>query len=508
MPWAKVNALVVNPEWWEEAWNPYLAHIDLLIFKCAADKERFVATHTVKKAAVLPWTTPVTQKDFAALPKATKHSAGCVWFLGPSENKRAAASAVLPLWKPEWPQLHVYSMEQLDVGPIAKNVSLHIQDTPEENRRRLQAYSPCHLIFSASEALSLAAHEGQAAGAFLLGNALPTFVEAFGVSDSAALTEATLEPVRAGVRDTFASLADSLEAAMSKYLRADISAVRVEQVAASISRRKAFSDALIDLMKTTIVNEKPSILPPQLTDYPPISIVTLLHNRRKFVDLALHNLLITDYPKNKIEWVVVEDSDIQEEQASDKIIKFGRAAAPMSVSYIPLQKKTSIGEKRNTAVSRAQHDIILMMDDDDHYPESSFRRRVSWLLSSPKVQAAACTTIACYDLVSGVSAVNTPPWTLPLRQRVSEATLTFRKSWWMTKPFPSVNNAEGDGFLERREADVVEMPPQQIIVAMSHGYNASSRRIPGTGKPSCFWGFPKEFLTFLHGLAGVQVEAD
>ncbi len=151
------------------------------------------------------------------------------------------------------------------------------------------------------------------------------------------------------------------------------------------------------------------------------------------------------------------------------------------------------------------------MDDDDHYPPSSFRRRVSWLLKHPwNPLVTVCTTIACYDLLKGTSAVNTPPWSLPLCKRVSEATLTFKKSWWEGGPFPEVNIAEGEGFLSRWESDVLELPPQQIIVAMSHDKNQSSRRIPPgpSGKPSCFWGFPPDFLKFLHGLAGVTVEAE
>jgi hypothetical protein len=203
---------------------------------------------------------------------------------------------------------------------------------------------------------------------------------------------------------------------------------------------------------------------------------------------------------------VVEDSDITDEQSSDKIIKFGRNAAPMSVSYIPLETKTDIGEKRNIGVHRAQHDIILMMDDDDHYPRTSFRRRVSWLLRHPWApKACVCTTIACYDLVRGVSAVNSPPFTLGLKQRVSEATLVFKKSWWEEKKFPQTSIAEGEGFLDGREDEVVELPPQQCIVAFSHGKNLSSRKIPDS-TPSCFWGFPKEYLTFIHGLAGVSIE--
>jgi hypothetical protein len=25
-------------------------------------------------------------------------------------------------------------------------------------------------------------------------------------------------------------------------------------------------------------------------------------------------------------------------------------------------------------------------------------------------------------------------------------------------------------------------------------------------KPGCFWGFPKEFLVYIHGLAGIKVQ--
>jgi hypothetical protein len=318
------------------------------------------------------------------------------------------------------------------------------------------------------------------------------------------------------MRDTFAELTtSSLAAGIQAFLAADLAEVRKAQKAQAITKAGSSAvmvgEAFAKIMASACASTSAVQGQPKLgiaETCPPISIVTLLHNRRRFVDLCLHNLLITDYPKDKIEWVVVEDSDIVEEQAADKVLKFGRGCAPMSVSYIPLEKKNvPIGSMRNKAIKMAQHDIILFMDDDDHYPPTSFSKRVAWLVAHPwQPKAVACTTIACYDLIRGTSAVNTPPWTLPLRQRISEATLTFYKSWWEAKKFPKVSMAEGEGFLEGRESDVLELPPQQIIVAMSHGKNTSGRRIPPSGQePSCFWGFPKEFLVFLHKLAGVDV---
>lgn len=502
---AVYNVFVINPEWWEEAWNSYLPRADLLIFKCDADRERFLTNRQPIKSLTIPWTTPVLPSVFSGVEKKDF----VLWLLGGSVSKREAAMKVIPLWNLNWPELHVYTTAQLDVS--GSNVKLHIKDLTTEEIRKLQAESPCHMIFSASESLGLSALEGEAAGAFLIGNGLPVYKELFSQNSAVMLTEATLVPNKAGVKDTFVNLSE-LPLAMNKYVNSDRAATYKIQRDASVQRSINFAIAIADAFRP--LKGKIQQMPRHLQDaeLPHISVVTLLYNRRKFVDLAIHNLLITDYPKDKIEWVVVEDSDITEEQAADKVIKFGRESAPLSVSYIPMPSskkiKNTIGAKRNLGIQRAQHDIILFMDDDDHYPDSSFRRRVSTLLTHPwKPNAAACTTIACYDLIKGTSAVNTPPWNLPLKQRISEATLVFYKSW-AEKGFPDTNVAEGEGFLDGREDQVVELPPQQIIVAMSHSQNSTSRRIPPgpSGRPSCFWGFPKEFLKWLHSLVDIEIE--
>lgn len=507
MSLATHNIFVINPEWWEEAWNSYLQRANLLIFKCKSDKERFLAERQVNTPAiVLPWATPITPSFFPN----TQRMKNALWLLGGSKSKREAALTVIPMWKSEWPELNVYTTSSLDIT-LPGNVKLHVKDLKEDERRKLQAQSPCHLIFSASESLGLSALEGEAAGAFLIGNSLPAYVELFANSPDVSLTQSTLVPNKAGVKDTFETL--SLEDAMTKYLSSESTETARRQKAASTLRNEEFALQVSDLFKGLVLNSSPMIRPLQDNELPHISVITLLYNRRKFVDMAIHNLLITDYPKDKIEWVVVEDSDITEEQAADKVIKFGRESSPLSVSYIPVPStkkiKNTIGAKRNVGIQRSQHDIILFMDDDDHYPPSSFRRRVSTLLThSWKPKAAACTTIACYDLIKGTSAVNTPPWNLSLKERISEATLVFYKSWWNEKGFPDTNVAEGEGFLNGRESDVVELPPQQMIVAMSHSQNSTSRRIPPgpSGKPSCFWGFPKEFLKWIHGLVDIELE--
>jgi len=511
MSFASTNIFMINPEWWEDAWNPYLSRADLLIFKCETDKTRFLETRPFTgKAIVVPW---------ACLPynMNVKQKNEVLWLLGASTNKREAALTILPLWQNHWPQLNVYTttpfVEDLYLQP---NVKIHIGNLKPDSRHNLQSEHPCHLIFSAAEGLGVSALEAEACGAFIIGNSLPSYTELFKDKSYAHLTPATLEPYKAGVKDSFKEFTTTwLEIGVNKFLDRNDDMTFLDCMDSSNQRLVNFRAAVNELMSFPLMGSGLSSLYLRDEELPPISIITLLYNRKGFLDLAFKNILASDYPKEKIEWVIVDDSDDPEQQCSDKIIRFGRengpsivkpeGAGPMSVTYIPLAKRT-IGRKRNVGIHRAEHPIILFMDDDDHYPVSSFRRRVSALLTHPwKPAAAVCTTIACYDLIRGVSAVNTPPWSLGLSKRISEATLTFYKSFWEAKNFPNVNIAEGEGFLEGREHEVLELPPQQIIVAMSHNKNITSRRFPD-GPPSCFWGFSKEFLIFLHKLAGVELE--
>ena len=244
-------------------------------------------------------------------------------------------------------------------------------------------------------------------------------------------------------------------------------------------------------------NVSKCVRPPVLRqkDCPPITVITPTRGREKLIEIAFHNLLATDYPHDKIEWVVIEDNEDKNKMYSEKIISFQIQTA-IQLKYIPIEGVMSIGEKRNIGVENASNDVILFMDDDDHYPITSFRRRVAWLLDKP---IACCTTIAMYDLQFGTSAVNVPPYNIPLGQRISEATLTFKKSAWLERKFLDVSISEGEMWIAGREDQVVEMPPQQIIIAFTHGNNKSGRSIPSE-KPGCFWGFPKEYLEFIHGL--------
>lgn len=542
VPWAKVNILLVNVEHYKpEAYNSYLPAFDQVWVRDGAARDtirEIVGVGQEDKVQVVRWCLgrdgvgEETKKALKAREDslADRKKAGFVAFLGGSETKASAMEAVLGAWRATDPKLRVYTT-RADVGRrlegvvtnagLAQTVEVAVRDIPAEERLRLQRYHAAHLIVSAGEGFGYVAAEAEAVGAFTVHTGLPVFKYYYGDEE---LTGVAYLGVREGSTrgmydvDT-ERLRSDLERAFLRFYDYDADDMRVRLAVARNRWEEAIVSAegpvkrLVESLGESGQRNLPPVLMPD--DCPPITVLTLTYNRRKYIDLAMLNLLITDYPRAKLEWLVVEDSDDQEKAASDKILKFAADHPDITVSYLPLAKKTAIGEKRNLGLARAAHDIIVTMDDDDYYPTTSFRRRVGWLTKgsfgpglSMKPRAVACTMLAMYDLMSGKSAVNVPPWDIQLGARVSEASMAFYKSFWTDRSFPSVNIAEGEGWVAGREDEVLEIPPQQIIVALSHDSNLSSRKIPAEAPVSCFWGFDRELLVFLHGLAGVKIEEE
>lgn len=496
VPWSNYNIFIANPEYYvSEAYDPYIKHFDKVITK---------EDLNISGAQILPWT-------LVSFPKTIiKPIKEFLYLLGGSKYKREFAKHIISHWKPTYPKLHVYTTTELDVEMNA-NVELVIKDLSVDERQRLLQTYEGHICCSNSEGFGYTAAEAEYVSAFTILNTLPVYLQDYKGAKHVSWIQTPTS--HSNIKCPYGSFVNDIPNLESDLDNAMINFEVYKKTASNTEFKQSYFKkmfiGIIDLVvtKVSIKPKLPPILNPE--DCPNISIVTLMYNRRKFFDLACHNIMISDYPKDKIEWIIVEDSDDPNEDSSDKIISTAQESEPMKIVYVPLRKKTIVSDKRNIGVEKATNDIILFMDDDDHYPITSFRRRVAWLtLHKMKPKATVCTTIACYDLKTGVSAVNTPPLNLPLGQRISEATLTFYKSWFIEKKFDNdIQIGEGESLVQGRETEVLEIPPQQIIVAFSHGNNTSSRRIPSADgvEPSCFWGFPKEYLTFIHKLANVNV---
>jgi hypothetical protein len=240
------------------------------------------------------------------------------------------------------------------------------------------------------------------------------------------------------------------------------------------------------------------------SEKPVVGVVTLVYNRPHWFTHALRNIETSSYPRDKVVWVIVDDSDTN--NRVDSYVEKTRSALPdLNIVYVSLPKKTSIGNKRNIgceAAIKANNDVSVLafMDDDDHYPIDSLSLRVESL--SEKIGAVYCATLPMYDTCKYISAMNVPPLDLGPAERVSEATLCFKRSFWVQHKFPKDTDiAEGTDFLLGREHETTEISPKGVIVSFIHNKNLTSRRVPESKEPNgCHYGFSDEYFTMISQL--------
>jgi glycosyltransferase involved in cell wall biosynthesis len=199
----------------------------------------------------------------------------------------------------------------------------------------------------------------------------------------------------------------------------------------------------------------------------------------------------TSYPKDKIEMIVIDDG-------IDNILN----ALPEgeNIKHFKYNKKECIGRKRNMCVEKATNDIIVFWDDDDYYPVNSLINRVGNLLKSNK-DCVFCSSIGCFHIQKLSSIINVSPIQYPLEKKVSESTLTFKKSFWKDKEFKYTDRLnEGEYFIEGRVDKCKEISWEGVIVQLLHSYNTNSKNIKIDEKNGSHFGFSDEEFKLIKNL--------
>ena len=262
-------------------------------------------------------------------------------------------------------------------------------------------------------------------------------------------------------------------------------------------KNHSYNDSLFkELMKTILheVRNKKIVKEKIIETYPNISIITLTHNRYKFFDLSVFNYNNTNYPKEKIEWVIY-DTSIDEEKVDKKLPKLSERES-QNIKYIHDTTKLSVGSKRNKAIEYCDNDIVIFMDDDDYYYKNSITKRVTELLNSNK-QIVGCTIIGCFNINKGISFIESSNISNKFQNRVSIATLCFYKSVWEKNKFDDESIYEANNMLKNNLKDFQEISWEDVIVSLVHKYNLTNRITPDTKPNGNHYGFSKGLFNYL-----------
>ena len=518
-PWGKMNVLVVNPEWWPTtAWNWVLNEkrgADLFIFKSEHARQLFPELDG-SRVRVIHWrTSPERQTSLSNLQSVSKkRRREFLYLIGSSENKLRAAERLCHFWNVDWPAIHIVGSEGvLEKLSLFNRPNIHFLPVfqKDEDRIAFQKEFDYHVVLSAAEGFGYTINEAAALGAIPLWNSLPVYSEYIG-SMVGQVGRVSSTEGESGYRDSYHTFTESAlkQGVESILCLTDDESARIRGLLRHVSttRVKEFRQkwkTVVGTLFAKIGKRTHAVIPPvpiPAADLPHVAILTITRNRPKWFANMARNILLSDYPPDKMTWVLADDGD-GGGRVDEAIMKFQSANPRISVKYLSIVKPMAIGAKRNKACDAAppEASIFVMMDDDDHYPAGSIHRRVAWLTATG-AGCVYCSTLPMYDCTKYISAINVPPLSLSACERVSEATLACTRTFWEAGKFPqNVSVAEGEGFLEGRDAETVEIPPEGIIVSFLHGSNATSRRVPeSTVENGCHYGFDDDYFTYISGL--------
>jgi len=491
--YAKVNVIIPNPEWWyKSAWAWVEKDSSTVFFhKSKHSQNLFMGT-----GSLIGWRRPVLEK-----PNSDRKKLDQVLFIvGGSKNKKAAADIIVDHWKPEYNKLIILS----SVAGLAKpNVVWITKFITNQEKQQLLSISKYHIVASQAEGFGYTMAESINAGAKILWTDIPVYKELWGgLLGLDGIIKTTPTNIDSPMLDKPVSfVGQSLYDAMNSLEKQSYTNVSMYLLKMHNEFRQNFSNAWLGVEQRIKRFSKQNNT---ISERPVIGVVTLFYNRPHWFSHALRNIENSNYPKTKIVWVVVDDSETN--NRVDGYVEKTRSALPdLNIVYVSLAKKTPIGNKRNIgceAALKANNEISVFafMDDDDHYPVDSLNLRVGSL--SDKIGAVYCATLPMYDTCKYISAMNVPPLDLGPAERVSEATLCFKRSFWEQCKFPTdVNVGEGAGFILGRENETAEISPNGVIVSFIHNKNLTSRRVPETKEPNgCHYGFSDEYFTMISQL--------
>ena len=199
-------------------------------------------------------------------------------------------------------------------------------------------------------------------------------------------------------------------------------------------------------------------------ELPFVSICTPTFNRRPFWEYAIKCFNHQDYPKDKMEWIIIDDG-------TDKIKDL--VSNISQVKYFEYDTKMPLGKKRNLMHAKSKGDIIVYMDDDDYYPPERVSHAVNMLLTHPNALCAGASEI--YIWFKHIQKMYQFGPYGP--NHATAGTFAFRREMLNNHKYEDhAALAEEKAFLKNYSVPFVQLEPKKTILVFSHIHNTFDKK--------------------------------
>jgi glycosyltransferase involved in cell wall biosynthesis len=200
-----------------------------------------------------------------------------------------------------------------------------------------------------------------------------------------------------------------------------------------------------------------------------VSVVTPTYNRRKFIPALIEIYRAQTYPKEKMEWIIVDDG----RDSVEDLFKEAQNTLP-NIRYVRLDEKLRIGAKRNLLNSLATGEIIVAMDDDDYYPPTRIESVVAAFRKYPKVELAGSSEMHMYYTDEN-KIYTLGPFGI---KHATNGTMAWRKQYSDKHKYDEfVTMTEETSFLENYKHQMIQLDPKDTILVICHSDNTVDKML-------------------------------
>ena len=197
--------------------------------------------------------------------------------------------------------------------------------------------------------------------------------------------------------------------------------------------------------------------------YPFVSICTPTFNRRPFIPMIIKCFENQTYPKDKMEWIIVDDG-------TDKIEDLVKHIP--QVKYFKYDEKLTLGKKRNITNEKSKGEIIVYMDDDDYYPHDRVKHAVDTLMSSKALCAGSSGMFIYFKHINKMYLFG--PYN---DNHATAATFAFKRELLSQTKFSEDSSvAEEKKFLKDYTIPFVQLDTRKSILVFSHIHNSFDKK--------------------------------
>ena len=493
---AKYNILIPNQHYFHKNWIEFLPSIDLILCKthyCYDVLKDYVEKDKIKHIGWRTANVPILnidkdRNDFLAM-----YTDACYIDI----------QKLIDIWELDYPTLNIVFSGVPKKGIVKRNLAniVYLETINQNNFEKLFNSSLVHIILDQIDNFNHNANQCMLAGSVPIAINKGPILDVID-TDNYFKISSTKKKITNFLGSKYTYSKEELKSVIEKVIGTSEATLEImgnngRQYAER--NQNIFTSKFMDLFNTIFketIHRKFNKTEYSDSDLPSLSIITVYNSTPKMFKLPILNYKSTNYPKDKIEWIVVD----AKEESIESLLPPENIRQQFNIKYIRAEKDMTIGAQKNLAIEQAKNDVIMMMDDDYFFYQDGINKIIKELLKSEK-SCIGCSLISGFHITKYISIILVSNMLESYSNRLYQGTLCFYRSFWENGKFDDTNTGESKTLLQNRLTDFTEISWEEKFVALIYSKNEMYKQIPANQEPNgCHYKLSKKVFEFICSL--------